>query len=366
MYFSEKKSWNAKDMSMKNLMAFFFPQKGASTPVVVVSTPANQLSPEKRRERSHELMKLVSNSYRRMVSTLDKEANHIACIYYMLLRGMDTIEDDMTIPIEKKIPLLRNFHEIIFQRGWTFNENGPDEKHRQLLVEFDIIIEEFLSFSEEIRDIIADAAKDMGNGMADYILLREKSKYYVVTVEDYDKYCFHKLDIMKDFRNDFYQNRVYWPSAIWSQYVTNVSELMEPMNKELALNCQSAMTLNALSHVVDSLEFLSKLNNDPVMFKIIALSVATEFAYLTAIFRNYDVFSKKVTYQGIAKVISKCNNLEDFCILCKSNVKKIMKRNDPRDTKSYKKIDAVCKEVGSTDGVKDIFLCISVRGTMTK
>jgi len=36
---------------------------------------------------------------------------------------MDTIEDDMTIPIDKKVPLLRTFNEKIWQKGWTFTES---------------------------------------------------------------------------------------------------------------------------------------------------------------------------------------------------------------------------------------------------
>lgn len=40
-----------------------------------------------------------------------------------MLRGLDTIEDDMSIPIEKKEPLLRDFHKIIYKKGWTFDES---------------------------------------------------------------------------------------------------------------------------------------------------------------------------------------------------------------------------------------------------
>jgi farnesyl-diphosphate farnesyltransferase len=45
-------------------------------------------------------------------------------MFYLVLRGMDTIEDDMTIPIDKKIPLLRTFHEKISRKGWIFTESN--------------------------------------------------------------------------------------------------------------------------------------------------------------------------------------------------------------------------------------------------
>lgn len=63
-------------------------------------------------------------------------------MYYLVLRGLDTIEDDMTLPDEKKQPLLRKFHELTLTRGWTFTESGPDEADRQLLVEYNNVVDE--------------------------------------------------------------------------------------------------------------------------------------------------------------------------------------------------------------------------------
>ena len=38
------------------------------------------------------------------------------CVFYLVLRALDTVEDDMAIPVEEKLPILREFHEKIFQR----------------------------------------------------------------------------------------------------------------------------------------------------------------------------------------------------------------------------------------------------------
>ena len=64
------------------------------------------------------------------------------CLYYLVLRGLDTVEDDMTLPDEKKQAILRKFHELTLTPGWTFTESGPDEADRQLLVEYDNVVEE--------------------------------------------------------------------------------------------------------------------------------------------------------------------------------------------------------------------------------
>jgi farnesyl-diphosphate farnesyltransferase len=63
-------------------------------------------------------------------------------MFYLVLRGLDTIEDDMTIPDEIKQPVLRSFHIHTVTQGWTFTGSGPTEKDRQLLVEYNTVVEE--------------------------------------------------------------------------------------------------------------------------------------------------------------------------------------------------------------------------------
>ena len=48
----------------------------------------------------------------------------------------------MTIPDEVKQPILRKFHEHTVTPDWTFKESGPNEKDRQLLVEYNVVVEE--------------------------------------------------------------------------------------------------------------------------------------------------------------------------------------------------------------------------------
>ena len=45
-------------------------------------------------------------------------------MFYLVLRGLVTIKDDMTIPNGVKQPLLRSFHEKTATPGWNFKENG--------------------------------------------------------------------------------------------------------------------------------------------------------------------------------------------------------------------------------------------------
>ena len=97
----------------------------------------------------------------------------------------------MTIPLEQKEPILRSFHEILDTPGWNFTKSGPNEKDRQLLVEFQVVNVEFAKINrlkKPYRDIIKDITKKMGNGMADYANNAEHNVNGVNTIEDYDLY----------------------------------------------------------------------------------------------------------------------------------------------------------------------------------
>lgn len=48
----------------------------------------------------------------------------------------------MTLSDEIKQPILRTFHQKLSVEGWTFDGCGPNEKDRQLLVEFDNVVAE--------------------------------------------------------------------------------------------------------------------------------------------------------------------------------------------------------------------------------
>lgn len=69
--------------------------------------------------------------------------NSQVCMFYLVLRALDTVEDDMTIPNSIKLPLLNDFYNKLDQPGWNFDGNGPNEKDRALLVKFQVVIEEF-------------------------------------------------------------------------------------------------------------------------------------------------------------------------------------------------------------------------------
>lgn len=60
----------------------------------------------------------------------------------------------MTISIEKKIPLLHNFHSYLYEPDWRFTESK--EKDRQVLEDFPTVVE--LEISSAYGYFITDDA----------------------------------------------------------------------------------------------------------------------------------------------------------------------------------------------------------------
>ncbi len=85
----------------------------------------------------------TSRSFARVIQELDPELRHPVCLFYLILRGLDTIEDDMTLDPELKVEMLRDFENILCKKGWNFQGSGPLEKDGMLLREFHVVIEEF-------------------------------------------------------------------------------------------------------------------------------------------------------------------------------------------------------------------------------
>lgn len=61
-------------------------------------------------------MRAVFCSFAVVIQRLPSELRDAVCIFYLVLRALDTVEDDMAIEVGIKVPLLRAFHEKIKDR----------------------------------------------------------------------------------------------------------------------------------------------------------------------------------------------------------------------------------------------------------
>lgn len=290
----------------------------------------------------------------------------------------------MTIPLEKKEPLLRNFYQNTEVEGWTFDGNGPDEKDRELLVQFRYVVEEFKKIKPVYREIINDIARKMGNGMADFAINAEYDANGVNTTKDYDLYCHYvaglvgngltrlfvesqlanpvlldrpylqesmglflqKTNIIRDIREDFDDKRRFWPKEIWSKYVDEFADLFKPENVDAALNCSSEMVLNSLGHASECLFYLAGLKEQSV-FNFAAIPQAMAIATLDVVFRNPAIFRRNVKItkgQACQIMIDSTQSLRQVCEVFRTYVRSIHHKNTTRDP-NFIKISITCGKV---------------------
>jgi farnesyl-diphosphate farnesyltransferase len=330
------------------------------------------------------LLKLTSRSFAAVIQELHPELLVPVCLFYLILRGLDTIEDDMTIPISKKEPLLRQFDQILDDPTWTFTENGPNEKDRELLVKFDVVGREFSEVKEAYKVIIRDITKRMGNGMADYAKNAEHLEKGVDTIKDYELYCHYvaglvgegltrlfveaglanpvllkrpelmesmgqflqQTNIIRDIREDHDDKRYFWPRQVWSKYVNSLPEIFLPENKEKALQCQSEMVLLALQRAEDCLFYMAGVKEQSV-FNFVAIPQAMAIATLELCFQNYKVFERnvKITKGDACSLMwQSTQNLQLVCEVFRKYARKIHAKNKPTDP-NFMDISIACGKI---------------------
>lgn len=327
---------------------------------------------------------LTSRSFSAVIQELHPELLLPVALFYLVLRGLDTIEDDTSIAAKTKEPLLRKFHEILKVEGWHFDGNRPEEKDRELLVNFGCVTEEFNKMKPAYQEIVADITERMGNGMADYCLNAEFNENGVDKVEDYDLYCYYvaglvgegltrmfveskfgnpallergnlhrsmglflqKVNITRDVREDFDDNRKFWPREIWSKHVDKFEDLFKPEFKAQALNCNSEMILNALDHADECLFYLAGLREQSV-FNFCAIPQTMAIATMDLCFRNYNMFQRNIKItkgQACGIMIESTQNLKLVTEVFTKHIRSIRKKNRPEDP-NYLKISIACGKV---------------------
>jgi farnesyl-diphosphate farnesyltransferase len=335
--------------------------------------------------RCWDFLDMTSRSFSAVIKELDGDLARTICIYYLVLRGLDTIEDDMTILDEVKQPLLRSFHEKTVTPGWTFTESGPNEKDRQLLVEYSSVVEEVNLLKPEYKAIIMDICEKMEVGMADYAHKAVTTGLvYLETVAEYDLYCHYvaglvgegltriwsasgkeapwlceelelansmglllqKTNIIRDFREDVEERRFFWPKEIWAKYgFEEMKDLYEKGDVEHATWIQSGMVLDALRHACDSLDYLRLLKNQSV-FVFCAVPVCMAMATLALCFMNPEMFQRniKIRKAEAVRLILRATNPREVALIFREYAREIHAKAKPQDP-NFIRISVMCCKI---------------------
>lgn len=326
-------------------------------------------------------------SFAAVIKELEGDLARVICLFYLVLRGLDTIEDDMTLPDEVKQPLLRDFVNKCVTPGWTFNDSGPDEKDRELLVEFDNVISELLMLPQEYRAVILDICAKMAEGMAIYAhkaaVAASPEEVSLPDGTALDMYCHYvaglvgegtsrlfsatqkeaphiadelvlsnsmglmlqKTNILRDFREDADAQRYFWPREFWARHGFAHPREMTDAASPRALWVLSEMVLDTLRHAEDCLGYLSLLRN-PSVFAFCAIPQAMAMATLAACFMNPAVFARNVKIRKAAalELIMQSTTARGVAYRFRDYARAIHAKAVPADP-SYVKICVACAKI---------------------
>ncbi|KAL8540166.1 hypothetical protein ACS0TY_001664 [Phlomoides rotata] len=332
----------------------------------------------------YSMLHKVSRSFALVIQQLDTDLRNAVCIFYLVLRALDTVEDDTSISTEVKVPILKTFHRHIYDSEWHFS--CGTKNYKVLMDEFHYVSTAFLELERGYQEAIEDITMRMGVGMAKFICKE------VETVDDYNEYChyvaglvglglsklFHasgkedlasdtisnsmglflqKTNIIRDYLEDINEipkSRMFWPRQIWSKYVNKLEDLKYEENSIKAVQCLNDMVTNSLTHAEDCLKYMSALR-DPAIFRFCAIPQVMAIGTLALCYDNIQVFRGVVKMRrGLtAKIIDRTKTMSevygafyDFSLMLKSKVDEA----DPnaRKTKdSLETILKICRDSGT-------------------
>lgn len=64
----------------------------------------------------YQMLERVSRSFALVIQQLPEQLRDPVCVFYLVLRALDTVEDDMRLATDRKVPLLLAFHERLVDR----------------------------------------------------------------------------------------------------------------------------------------------------------------------------------------------------------------------------------------------------------
>lgn len=326
---------------------------------------------------SYTMLQKVSRSFALVIQQLGLELRNAVCIFYLVLRALDTVEDDTSIPSDIKVPILESFHRHIYDRDWHFSCGTKD--YKVLMDKFHYVSTAFLELGPSYQVAIEDITKRMGAGMAKFICKE------VETVDDYDEYChyvaglvglglsklFHasgleelapdsisnsmglflqKTNIIRDYLEDINEipkSRMFWPREIWSKYAIKLEDLKYEENSTKAVQCLNDMVTNALMHAEDCLQYMSALK-DLAIFRFCAIPQIMAIGTLALCYNNVEVFRGVVKMRrGLtARIIDQTRSMADvygaffeFSSLLESKIDD----NDPNASLTRHRVEAIHK-----------------------
>jgi farnesyl-diphosphate farnesyltransferase len=198
----------------------------------------------------HEMLAKVSRSFAFVIQELGEELRTPVCVFYLVLRALDTIEDDMSLDCERKRKELCEFHLHLQEESFSNMVFCGSGDERMLTENFSRVVSVFKSIRVDYQGVIVKVSKEMGRGMSEFLSKR------IINLDDYNLYCHYvagvvgeglsqmfafssledssiasftklsnnmglflqKTNIIRDYLEDINLKRIFWPEEIWKLY----------------------------------------------------------------------------------------------------------------------------------------------------
>uniref|UniRef100_A0A0D3FQD7 Uncharacterized protein n=1 Tax=Oryza barthii TaxID=65489 RepID=A0A0D3FQD7_9ORYZ len=297
------------------------------------------------------MLQRVSRSFALVIQQLGPDLRNAVCIFYLVLRALDTVEDDTSIPAAVKVPILKEFHRHIYNRDWHYSCGTKD--YKLLMDKFRLVSTAFLELGQGYQEAIEEITRLMGAGMAKFICKE------VETVDDYNEYCHYVAGLV-----GYGLSRLFHAGGtedLASDSLSNsmglfLQDLKYEENSEKAVQCLNDMVTNALSHAEDCLQYMSALK-DHAIFRFCAIPQIMAIGTCAICYNNVNVFRGVVKMRrGLtARVIDETNTMSDvytafyeFSSLIESKID----NNDPNASLTRKRVDAIKRTCKSSCSLK--------------
>ena len=313
------------------------------------------------REQLARMLKQATRTFSAVIASMPSDLNVAFSVLYLCLRGMDTVEDDLTLPLADKVQYVQAFPSMVAQGPFIMEGIGTSEEHRNVLKHFDVVGRAFQSLTSAQQHVILGNLKEMSQGMVKYL------QHPVVTMDDYHDYCYYvagtvgiainkmylvtgyplppmnnqhrqhcinvgfllqKANIVRDLCDDTREGRQYWPESLWKPFVPDIRMLLQPKHRSHALHCLNVLVQDAMQHVDPYLEFLQTHLKDVRLFPLHTVAVVSAIAMLCHCCNNPAVFTDpkvdlgKNTRRSIQEACTSIAGIQQFCQECLRTVRK--------------------------------------------
>jgi farnesyl-diphosphate farnesyltransferase len=344
------------------------------------------------KEFCYSALNKVSRSFAMVIQQLPEDLKDAVCIFYLVLRALDTVEDDMKFPESEKWPLLREFYKKSYDETFKLTGVGDQDDYTILLENYPKVTRVFKSLHPSYQHVIADICYKMGNGMADF------SEKKVHSIEDYDLYCYyvaglvgiglsglfsasgaetptlkdeHKLsnsmglllqktNIIRDYCEDLHGDRVFWPSDVWKKYSEELDFFHKNPNHPKSVACLNHLVTDALRHVPDALAYMASLRNKKI-FRFCAIPQVMAIATLSKVYNNPMVFISNVKIRkGLAaKLMVETHTMDDVYEYFDQFAREILRKlpaNDPNYHQTKAQLELIFTTIDEPNTIETKFL----------